>query len=89
MKTFARNDRTGRYEALPGKHDDRVMALGIGILCGDRYGSPVEATKPEPERRKKLKRAAQTTKKKGVWDLDFTSSEVFGGSAKGMWGNLF
>ena len=32
MRAFIVNDR-GKAEALPGKHDDDVMSLAIGLFC--------------------------------------------------------
>jgi hypothetical protein len=32
-ETFCRNHVSGRAEALPGAHDDDVIALGIGLCC--------------------------------------------------------
>ncbi len=32
-ETFCRNHITGKAEALPGAHDDDVIALGIGLCC--------------------------------------------------------
>ena len=41
MSYFMKNDKDGTYGAVPGKHDDRVMARGIGLIVEKEMDPPI------------------------------------------------
>lgn len=62
MLSFAKNEK-GKPEALPGKHDDLVMALAIAHHIRPQQ-SMVYRTEPEPEAKKLIDQLRKGKKKK-------------------------
>ena len=61
---FMKNDKDGTYGAIPGKHDDRVMARGIGLIVEKEMPVPVVVqikTKEQKEAEARKKRKPMTT----------------------------
>jgi hypothetical protein len=54
MESFVQNERTGKFEAQLGSHDDCVISLGIGIYClkfltvDESYGRHSEHKRTSP-----------------------------------------
>ena len=64
MSYFMKNDKDGTYGAIPGKHDDRVMARGIGLIVEKEMPAPVVVqikTKEQKEAEAQRKRKPMTT----------------------------
>lgn len=61
---FMKNDKDGTYGAIPGKHDDRVMARGIGLIVEKEMPVPVVVqikTKEQKKAEARKKRKPMTT----------------------------
>lgn len=64
LSYYMKNDKDGTYGAIPGKHDDRVMARGIGLIVEKEMPAPVVVQIKTPEQKEKeamKKRKPMTT----------------------------